>query len=124
MGDKQAMDGVVLGSRNLRAVEGNSGLMFNLDSCEEVENERVVALGKKQSERRSLATGNDVEHERLLRTSKGNYIIHRTNDYESTAASPEKFRHVSVREAMAWMSLNQHKIPEQMERDLLEETIL
>jgi len=58
----------------------------------------------------SVATGNQWNHETLYRSRKGRYYVEHSSEYEDHAEwmSPE--------EAIRWLLLNKHDLPEELKQ--------
>jgi hypothetical protein len=61
----------------------------------------------------SVATGSQWAHQRLYRSRKGRYYTESWSQYEGSRAHAEW---VSPQEAVRWLLLNDHKIPEELDQ--------
>ncbi len=60
----------------------------------------------------SVNTGSQWNHQRLYRSKKGRYWIEHTSQWQGSEDHAEWISH---RQAVAWLLLNEHEIPEELE---------
>lgn len=59
----------------------------------------------------SLATGSQWDHETLYRSRRGRFYVESTSQWQGTSPRAEW---VSPHDAAAWLTLNEHDIPEEL----------
>ena len=59
----------------------------------------------------SVATGSQWDHETLYRSRKGRYYVEHDSQYEGT---PSHAEWVSNHEAVRWLLLNNHELPDDL----------
>jgi hypothetical protein len=67
----------------------------------------------------SVATGSQWEHQTLYRSRKGRYYIERTSQWQGSLPGAEW---ISKRAAAAWLSANEHEIPDDLKAEAEEVT--
>jgi hypothetical protein len=67
----------------------------------------------------SVATGAQWEHQTLHRSRKGRYYIERTSQWQGSLPGAEW---ISKRAAAAWLSANEHEIPDDLKAEAEEVT--
>jgi len=97
----------------------STGEWFDADTAKTFE-ERVDWNG---SNNISRATGSQFDHETLLQTAKGSWILHSSSQYQGTRSTNMK---ISPKRAARWFIKNEYandEIPEELHKHLSEEEI-
>lgn len=63
------------------------------------------------SNRVSLATGSEWDHENLYRTRSGRWVL---NIWSQRQGSTESYREISQPEAVDWLVRNEHEVPDSL----------